>query len=104
MDIGGPYVAAAFAAAAGLAGINMMNNIRSQQFGGSGGGAPVHPTQGASNVSPVGAGGGQQRERPIAHTTVVLPATDLTSTSAVRQMLLGLTEEIEANGGSLTVR
>jgi hypothetical protein len=108
MSTGGPWapvVAAAYAAAAGLNAINLMNNIRSQQFGGGGGGAPVHPTQGASNVSPVGAGGGvQQRERPIAHTTVVLPATDLTSTSAVRQMLLGLTEEIEANGGSLTVR
>jgi hypothetical protein len=107
MSTGGPWapvVAAAYAAAAGLNAINLMNNIRSQQFGG-GGGAPVAPTQGASGVSPVGAGGGgQQRERPIAHTTVVLPATDLTSTSAVRQMLLGLTEEIEANGGSLTVR
>jgi len=102
--IGGPYVGAAFAAASAVAGLNLMNNIRSQQFGG-GGGAPVAPTQGASNVSPVGAGGaGGQRERPVAHTTVVLPATDLTSTSAVRQMLLGLTEEIEANGGSLTVR
>jgi len=107
MSTGGPWapvVAAAYAAAAGLNAINLMNNIRSQQFGG-GGGAPVAPTQGASNVSPVGAGGGGQgRERPIAHTTVVLPATDLTSTSAVRQMLLGLQEEISANGGSLTVR
>jgi hypothetical protein len=107
MSVGGPWapvVAAAYAAAAGLNAINLMNNIRSQQFGG-GGGAPVAPTQGASNVSPVGAGGASgQRERPIAHTTVVLPATDLTSTSAVRQMLLGLQEEISANGGSLTVR
>ena len=106
MSTGGPWapvVAAAYAAAAGLNALNLMNNIRSQQFGG-GGGAPVHPTQGSSGVSPVGAGGGQQRERPVSHTTVVLPATDLTSTSAVRQMLLGLTEEIEANGGSLTVR
>jgi hypothetical protein len=106
MSTGGPWaplVAAAYAATAGLNAINMINNIKSQQFGG-GGGAPVHPTQGASGVSPVGDGGGQQSGRQVAHTTVVLPATDLTSTSAVRQMLLGLQEEISANGGSLTVR
>lgn len=50
MKIGGPWTAAAFAAAAAAAGINYINNIRAQTFGG-GGGAPTPAGQGASGVA-----------------------------------------------------
>jgi hypothetical protein len=58
-------VAAAYAAAAGLNALNIMNNIRSQQFGGGGSGAaPISSSQGSSGISPVGAGGaGEQKAR-----------------------------------------
>lgn len=48
--IGGPYVGAAFGAAAAIAGLNYINNIRQQTFGG-GGGAPTPAGQGASGIS-----------------------------------------------------
>lgn len=48
--IGGPVVGAAFAAASLISTANLINNIRSQTFGG-GGGAPTPAGQGASGVS-----------------------------------------------------
>jgi hypothetical protein len=93
MSTGGPWapaVAAAYAAAAGLNALNMMNNIRKQQFGG-GGGAPVHPTQGASNISPVGAGGGggqqQGQSQSMTHIIKGLDPNSLFSGRQLRELL-----------------
>lgn len=60
MSTGGPWaplVATAYAAAAGINALNLINNIRKQQFGGGGagggsvGGTPVSPGQGASGFT-----------------------------------------------------
>lgn len=60
MSVGGPWapvIAAGYAAAAGLETANLINNIRSQTFGGAGA-APVAVGQGSSGVSTPATGGG----------------------------------------------
>lgn len=61
MSTGGPWapvIAAGYAAAAGLNALNLINNIKSQTFGGSAGGVPVSPGQGSSGVLGGGLGSG----------------------------------------------
>lgn len=91
--IGGPYVGAAMAAASAIAGLNYLNNIRQQQFGG-GGGAPTPAGQGASGVAAPSAAapadGGRDRGPD---TFISLSGSDPFSNKAVRQLL----KRIESN-------
>jgi hypothetical protein len=103
MSTGGPwapFVAAAYAAAAGVNAANIIGNIRSQQFGG-GGGAPVAPSQGASGVSPVGAGGaGPQGAR--GPDTIIKITGDTFSQRQVRELVERINEG-QRDGGRLVL-
>lgn len=106
MSTGGPWapaVAAAYAGAAALNGANLINNIRSQQFGG-GGGTPIAPTQGSSNVSPQGAGGGSTAGGgSSAQQTAII---QLQGEVFGRQTVIGLIDQINdalADGARLRV-
>ncbi len=100
MSTGGPtapLVAAGYAAAAALNGANLINNIRAQQFG-AGGGTPTAPTQGASNVSPQGAGGGTTAGGAGGPTTIIHLEGDTFGREQVRDLLSRLNEERKDGG------
>jgi hypothetical protein len=101
----GPFLGAAAAAAAIASGMAQVSAIKSQQIGGGGGAQGVfaaNPSTGQPAGTPGGDVGGGARS--VTHHTIILPGTDSTSTRAVRDMLKGMQEEIEANGGRLEVR
>lgn len=103
MSVGGPWapaVAAGYATAAGLNAANLINNIRKQQFGG-GGGTPIAPTQGSSNISPVGAGGGSTAGGG-GPTTIVNLKGDFFSREAVRNLIESFNEEGSDGGRFVT--
>lgn len=105
MSVGGPWaplVAAAYAAAAGLNALNLMNNIRSQQFGG-GGGAPVAPTQGSSGISPVGAGGGATSQQQRGPDTILNLRGDDIFTGRTVAKLAERLNEFTRDGGRILV-
>ena len=105
MSVGGPWapvVAAAYAAAAGLNALNLMNNIRSQQFGG-GGGAPIAPTQGASGISPVGAGGGATSQQQRGPDTILNLRGDDIFTGRTVARLAERLNEFTRDGGRILV-
>jgi len=94
MSTGGPWapvVAAAYAAAAGAYSLNLINNIRSQEFGGGGGGVPIAPSQGASNISPSGFGGGAQPN--TGQTTIInMPPGQFFDRKTIQQLIEGMNE------------
>lgn len=94
-----PIVAAAFAAAAAINSLNLINNIRSQQFGG-GGGAPIAPTQGASGISDQGLGGGQTSAPQ--QTTIIRMQGDTFDQKSVRNLVSSLNESMK-NGGKILI-
>lgn len=105
MSVGGPWaplVAAAYAAAAGLNALNLMNNIRSQQFGG-GGGAPIAPTQGSSGISPVGAGGGATSQQQRGPDTILNIRGDDIFTGRTVAKLAERLNEFTRDGGRILV-
>jgi len=100
--LGGPAVGAAFAATAAIAGLNYMNNLRSQTFGG-GGGAPTPAGQGASGVAApdaaqggAGGGGGGQ-------TTLIKIEGDIFSADMVRKLLEKINTGTRKGGGRIVL-
>jgi len=96
--IGGPWTGAAFAAASILATANLISNIKSQQFGGGGGGggvaggAPVSPTQGASNFTP------QLQQPQGSQTAVTVNITGVVTQDVLDQLKEQLTQFFGADG------
>jgi hypothetical protein len=101
MSTGGPWapvVAAAYATAAGLNSANLINNIRKQQFGGSGT-TPTAPTQGSSGITGGGAmGGGGSGGGGGGPTSIIHLNGDTFGRDQVRALLERLNEE-GTNGG-----
>ena len=101
MSTGGPwapFVAAAYAAAAAINGANLINNIRSQEFGG-GGSTPRAPSQGASNISPQGAGGGSTSTGGTSEPATILHLYGDTFGADQIRDLFGKINEERKNGG-----
>lgn len=101
--IGGPPLGAAFAAASIIATANLINNIRSQNFGGGGGGggaaggAPVSSGQGSSNFTPQ-----QAPAREVGQTTIIdtsgLRDDDIFSGKTMRRWLESLEKQTRKGG------
>lgn len=98
--IGGHWVGLAFAAASAAAGLNMINNLRNQQFGG-GAGAPTPAGQGSSGVAAPDAGGGGGQASRGPDTFVVLNGERF-GRKQVRDMLVEIGEE-HRDGGRVVV-
>lgn len=94
--LGGPWLGAAFATAAAAAGLNMLNNIRQQTFGG-GGGSPTPVGQGASGV---GAAPQQQQSSRGPDTVIRLQGGEVFSRRQVRDLGRQL-EEDSRDGGRI---
>lgn len=94
---GNPAVGAAFAAAATIAQLNQLNNIKGQQFGGGGGGGAAAVGQGSSNVAAQPA----QAQGPSQTMTVSgIDEGELFTGSRVKS-LVGELLEYQRNGGEI---
>jgi hypothetical protein len=95
----------ALAAAHAAAAFAQVSAIRSATFGGGGGAAPsLAGGTAATPVTPVQGGDPSTARGGGQSTTFVLPDSSFVSTQAVREMLVAYSEEVQANGGRMTVR